>query len=289
MSACTACGSTLSPGSEFCPVCAAPVPAPSPTALTVAPPPAADVTDTVAERAPEALPAVRPEPADAGRRESWWRRLTGPRGRDEAAALEALPPPVGPPVALPAPQPPTAQPRTAQPPAAALAGAVEISPGSGPIIAAVPGFTRPEEPEPEREPEPVVELISVAEAPPADDVDRTRLASPDPAAPPVLGLPGGERLTVTGPGVLGRDPAAVVGQEVAHVVPIPDPTRSVSKTHLGFGIDAVGLWVKDLHSTNGTAVRSPEGVRTSLQPGLAVHVAPGDVVVVGDVELEVAR
>jgi len=104
-----------------------------------------------------------------------------------------------------------------------------------------------------------------------------------------LVLPGGERLEVAGDGVLGRNPAARVGTEVTHLVPVTDPTRSVSKTHLAFGLDNVGLWVEDLHSTNGTAVVSPDGTRTQLKPGLAVHVAPGDVLVVGDVELGVSR
>src|SRR5690606_19226332 len=134
-----------------------------------------------------------------------------------------------------------------------------------------------------------VPATEAAATEPADDVDRTRLAPPAERDDVALVLPGGERLTVEGTGVLGRNPAARVGTEVAHLVPVADPTRSVSKTHLAFGLDTVGLWVEDLHSTNGTAVVSIDGTRTPLTPGLAVHVAPGDVVVVGDVRVEVSR
>jgi len=180
------------------------------------------------------------------------------------------PPPDAPAPAEAAPQPASPQPASPQPAAPPLAELESVEPE--PIDA-------------DAEPPHVVPSA----ASPADDVDRTRLSTAASSGPLVLVLPGGERLEVAGAGVLGRNPAAIVGHEVTHVVPVADPTRSVSKTHLGFGVDAVGLWVKDLHSTNGTAVRSPEGVRTLLQPGLAVHVAEGDVVVVGDVELEVTR
>ncbi len=275
MRACEACGSALPPGDQFCPVCAAPVPeAPEPARLAPHP------DDVVTTPAPAS--ARDPEPTE--RRESWWRRLTGSRRRDAADSLASLPPPAGPPVAVSGP-PPAGSP--APPPAVSPASApVEIAPEPGPIIAAVPGFSRPAE-----EPRETAQEPAIAPSPPepAEDVDRTRLASPAERGPVVLELPGGERLTVTGDGVLGRNPAARVGVEVAHLVPVADPTRSVSKTHLGFGLDTIGLWVEDLHSTNGTAVVSVDGTRTPLTPGLAVHVAPGDVVVVGDVHVAVGR
>lgn len=191
----------------------------------------------------------------------------------------------------------------------ASAGVAAEPPLTPPLIAAVPGFSRPPAdppaPVPADAPAPVPaesaapvpadppagapEQPTVASVPGSDDVDRTRLAAPSEREVPVLLLPDGERLEVRGEGVLGRNPAVPVGEEVTHLVPLADPSRSVSKTHLGFGPDAVGLWVKDLHSTNGTAVVSPDGSRTLLEPGRMVHVMPGDVVLVGDVEIEVVR
>lgn len=228
-------------------------------------------------------------------------------------------------VGAPAPSEPvrTAAPVPREAPAPA-APPVPVGDTPTPLIAEVPGFSRPTAttwepgetaapqrlapaidpapvapaPEPAAAPEPASPAAPPSPAEPEagsgvldadEDVDRTRLAPAPARGELVLVLPGGERVEVTGEGVLGRNPAAPVGHEVAHLVTVSDPSRSVSKTHLGFGLDAIGLWVKDLHSTNGTAVVAPDGTRSPLTPGLAVHVQPGDVVVVGDVEVEVGR
>ncbi|NLF05140.1 MAG: FHA domain-containing protein [Actinomycetales bacterium] len=373
MTTCEACGSPLPAGAEFCPVCAAPAPAPPSVPAPAAPgsaapgpaapapggrgptttaAPGADTTNTVAASpaaapvpydAPPTGPPVAPSlgspaaPPSRQPRESWWRRLTGSRSRASTPHMASVPPPpqAGPVSAGPV-QPAPVQPAPSAP---APRQPVEIAPEPGPLIAAVPGFSRPvEEPvavppspapvpdeppatpraaEPEGAatpgtavgpgpslsltpaPEPTPASTSqpapapqpAQEAEPADDVDQTRLAGPEERGPVVLVLPGGERLTVEGRGVLGRNPAARVGEEgeVTHLVPVADPTRSVSKTHLAFGLDTVGLWIEDLHSTNGTAVVSQDGTRTPLTAGLAVHVSPGDVVVVGDVDVAVTR
>lgn len=253
------------------------------------------------------------------RRQGWQDRTAGTlvlrtaRGRTDVVVPVGSTAPTSTP-ASPGPPPPPASSHGAPPPTAPLTGAARPPAEPGvPIIAAVPGFSRPaagptadSTPVPPAAPsppgaspaDPAVQRLAALAAPSpapepaaqdASDVDQTRLAAPAERGDVVLVLPGGERLTVTGDGVLGRNPAAVVGTQVAHLVPVADPTRSVSKTHLAFGLDPVGLWVKDLHSTNGTAVVSPDGTRSLLTAGLAVHVMAGDVVVVGDVEVEVAR
>ena len=271
MTTCEACGSAVPGDIGFCPVCAAPLP-----------------EQPEADQVVDAAEPVQAEPE----RPSLWRRLVGFRNRASAPGATSSSTDAGPASALPAapPQgPPVAAP---SPPAPPLAGpspvAVEPTAPSGPIIAAVPGFSRPAA-TPDPVTPPALDPGGAAAEEDASDVDRTRLAAPAERGDVILVLPGDERLTVSGDGVLGRNPAAPVGDDVAHLVPVSDPTRSVSKTHLAFGLDSVGLWVKDLHSTNGTAVVSPDGTRTLLTPGLAVHVMPGDVVVVGDVEVGVTR
>jgi len=87
---------------------------------------------------------------------------------------------------------------------------------------------------------------------------------------------------VRGDGVVGRDPVPRHGTTADHRVQVPDPGRSVSKSHLGFGLDVGGLWVADLGSTNGSAVVGVDGVRTALEPGERAHIVRGTVVQFGD-------
>jgi predicted component of type VI protein secretion system len=63
----------------------------------------------------------------------------------------------------------------------------------------------------------------------------------------------------------------------------------VSKTHLEFGVDDRGFWVRDRGSTNGSAVVTPGGARQACPPGVTVHVAAGSTVLVGDREVRVDR
>ena len=131
------------------------------------------------------------------------------------------------------------------------------------------------------EPITAVEAVESYVAQDLDDLEHTRISARAQTGP-VLVLPGGERLTVRGSGVLGRNPSATDGEQAVHLVRVQDRTRTVSKSHLAFGSDSVGLWVRDLASTNGTAVRSADGALTELEPYVVVHVLPGDTLVVGD-------
>ena len=56
----------------------------------------------------------------------------------------------------------------------------------------------------------------------------------------------------------------------------------ISKTHLHLRVDGDGVWVTDRNSTNGSAVTTPDGLQTRLQPGVAVFVRPGSTVHFGD-------
>jgi hypothetical protein len=90
----------------------------------------------------------------------------------------------------------------------------------------------------------------------------------------------GERVDVTGPGLVGRHPAAD-DEEWVHLVAIDDPAQSVSKTHLAFWPEADRLVVTDRGSTNGTVMLDPSGVRWALLPGERVVVAAGWSLVLG--------
>lgn len=99
-----------------------------------------------------------------------------------------------------------------------------------------------------------------------------------------LDLDTGERVAVQGTGVLGRDPVAPAP---AQRIALPDPSRTLSKNHLGFGVAEGRLWVEDLHSTNGSFLDEGQGERR-LEPGVRTFVAPGGIIRCGDRTVTVA-
>jgi predicted component of type VI protein secretion system len=92
----------------------------------------------------------------------------------------------------------------------------------------------------------------------------------------------GQEVVVTGRGLLGRKPSPTDDRAFAHVIALEDPERSISKTHLEFGIEDGQLWVTDLRSTNGTRVFTAEGEVTNLVPGERCTVAAQQTVQFGD-------
>ena len=110
-----------------------------------------------------------------------------------------------------------------------------------------------------------------------DEIELTRLRTPATGTEPVpqglrLAFDTGERVDVVGDGVVGRAPQG----GVAHVVAIDDPARSLSKTHLAFGLAGPGeLWVADRGSTNGTVVVRPDGAAATLPAGMRGVVTVG--------------
>lgn len=199
-----------------------------------------------------------------------------------AAALPSATPGTGPATRVLPPTPP-AQPSGGVAPAlASPAPVVPEAPAArraparrpGALIADVPGF----DPEPEEQPAlpgPVRE----------DDIEHTQLRPPR-----ALGGAGyrlefdtGERVTVvTGTGLIGRNPAPAGDETVDQLVTITDPDRSVSKTHLKFGVGPDGFWVLDRGSTNGTWTVSPEGARAEVPRGVPVPVPVTSTVEFGD-------
>lgn len=100
---------------------------------------------------------------------------------------------------------------------------------------------------------------------------------------PVLRFDVGIDLPLQGRGVVGRNPADLGAspEPLAHLVPLEDPARSISKTHLEFGIDGTTVWVTDLHSTNGSFADDGRGERR-LEPGVRTVVPVGAVVRIGN-------
>ena len=98
----------------------------------------------------------------------------------------------------------------------------------------------------------------------------------------------GSSLDVRGRGVIGREPKAPTGAQFRHVVALADPTLTLSRTHLEFGVGDSGLWVRDCASTNGSQLEI-SGNRTQLQPKVAVLAPNGCTIHVGGRRVRVQK
>ncbi|MFC8040434.1 RDD family protein [Paenarthrobacter sp. NPDC057355] len=136
---------------------------------------------------------------------------------------------------------------------------------------------------------PVAPQLNTVPAPgmaahPDDDVERTQMRAGAARAQAVLRIrvDDGQDIQLGGSVLLGRNPAAQPGEVVEQLLPVSDPGRSISKTHLHLRVDGDGVWVTDRNSTNGSAVTTPDGLQTRLTPGEASFVRPGSTVHFGD-------
>jgi len=98
----------------------------------------------------------------------------------------------------------------------------------------------------------------------------------------VLQFSTGESVTVSGTGLVGRNPVSEPGEYFDHLVRVLDSTRSVSKTHLEFGQQEGVFWVADRYSGNGTIVREPDRPGMRCEPGKRQIVSRGGRVVIGE-------
>ncbi|WP_368496417.1 FHA domain-containing protein [Herbiconiux sp. A18JL235] len=97
----------------------------------------------------------------------------------------------------------------------------------------------------------------------------------------------GESVRVSGSGLVGRNPTPSNDEHVDYLVQIVDPQRSVSKTHLEFGVDGDQLWVRDRGSANGTRLGSGAGEPVELAAGEWTAVDRGTRIGIGDEHLDV--
>jgi uncharacterized RDD family membrane protein YckC len=231
----------------------------------------------------------------------------GMQGPYSFAPLD-LPPvqPVASPVARPAPaaqyaapsapaQPAAAQPAAAQPaPAQPRPAAQTYAPPSFSPPAAPPSFSppaaaalfHPPVPAAPTLPVPAPDAAHPDAAHPDDDVDRTQMRGGAALAVPVavlrIKLDDGRDFQLDRNVLVGRNPVGHAGEQQAQLLAVTDPGRSISKTHLHLLTDGAGIWVTDRNSTNGSAVTTPDGRRTPLQPGVPAFVSPGSTVHFGD-------
>ncbi|MDQ0826635.1 putative RDD family membrane protein YckC [Arthrobacter sp. B2I5] len=119
-----------------------------------------------------------------------------------------------------------------------------------------------------------------------DDVERTQVrpgtSGPAPVAVLRIRLDDGRDFQLDRSVLVGRNPVGQAGEQHAQLLAVDDPGRSISKTHLHLLTDGAGIWVTDRQSTNGSAVTTPDGLRTPLVPGVPTFVNPGSSVHFGD-------
>lgn len=131
-------------------------------------------------------------------------------------------------------------------------------------------------------------VVPVPAAPvhPDDDLDRTQMRGGGTYSAPVavlrIKLDDGRDFQLDRTVLVGRNPVGQTGEQQAQLLAVDDPGRSISKTHLHLLTDGPGVWVTDRNSTNGSAVTTPDGRRTPLQPGVPGFVSPGSTVHFGD-------
>lgn len=111
--------------------------------------------------------------------------------------------------------------------------------------------------------------------------------SPSPSSRPkprgrrfVLDFDDGSSVVIWGGGLIGREPVALEGANVDQIVRVNDDTLSVSRTHLEFGIDESGLWVRDCGSTNGSQIEA-RGRLTRIESQRPVAVPSGSTIHIG--------
>ena len=113
------------------------------------------------------------------------------------------------------------------------------------------------------------------------DLEETRIVQRS-GARFVLQFSTGESVSVSGTGLVGRNPVAEPGERFDSIVVISDAGKSVSKTHLEFGQDTGAFWITDRFSGNGTTVREPGGVPRRCDPGKRYRVTRGSRVDIGE-------
>ncbi|WP_254703552.1 RDD family protein [Pseudarthrobacter sp. C4D7] len=176
----------------------------------------------------------------------------------------------------PAPQVPAPNFSTPQVPAPSATMPSQSMPYTSPASFAPPAAVSPGAPVGHRVPPQHVD----------DDVERTQVrpGTGGPAQVAVLRirLDDGRDFQLDRSVLVGRNPVGQSGEQHAQLLAVDDPGRSISKTHLHLLTDGAGIWVTDRQSTNGSAVTTPDGLRTPLVPGVPTFVTPGSSVHFGD-------
>ena len=134
------------------------------------------------------------------------------------------------------------------------------------------------------------DLSELFDAPPVAVVEPPRFATEAELASVssfTVTLATGESVDITQSALLGRMPQPAEGEEFEHLIVVTDPGRSVSKTHLEFGVEGDELWISDRNSGNGSIIREPGVVPRRAQPGTRYTVVRGTRVDIGDLHLTI--
>ncbi|ACQ81456.1 FHA domain containing protein [Beutenbergia cavernae DSM 12333] len=205
----------------------------------------------------------------------------GGTGTPPAAGTPVPPPPSTPAPRVEQPRQPTAPaspsplPRTAPPPTAPIPTVSTPVPPAPAPVAPTPAPVAPQ-------PSPPADA-------PADVPDEPASADDQLTVVYVLTLDSGRTITITGSGVLGRRPQPRSGEKADHVIEVEDPGRSLSRTHIRFGVSDGSFWVEDAGSANGTWVAAPDGATTQVREGSRVDVVSGGEIRLGERRIVVER
>ena len=129
-------------------------------------------------------------------------------------------------------------------------------------------------------------------APIVDDIDEHTVLSARRSKPTywTLSMPNGAVELVTDRAiVVGREPQFMPALPQARLIPVPDPTRSVSKNHACFSLYGATLVVEDLGSTNGVIVTRPNGREDDIGVGGRTELEAGARVELGDTVISIGR
>ena len=109
-------------------------------------------------------------------------------------------------------------------------------------------------------------------------------ATDDAVRSPRFRIGGGDPLTVTAPVLIGRKPLLpriADRRDEPELLAVESPAAVVSGTHLELRLVGTRLVATDLHSTNGTVLRTASGTRR-LRAGESIVVLPGALLDLGD-------
>ena len=81
---------------------------------------------------------------------------------------------------------------------------------------------------------------------------------------------------------LGRNPTRTAERPDAELLPLIDPAKSLSKTHVLLEVEGGVLWVHDLDSTNGVFIVQANGDAVEVEPGTRAAVPAGSELEFGD-------
>ncbi|GAA1409351.1 hypothetical protein AUR04nite_22320 [Glutamicibacter uratoxydans] len=209
-----------------------------------------------------------------------------------AAPAKAPAKPAAKPAAKAAPKPAAAKaPAKAAPVAAAAAASAaskedakpkaQPKAASQPVAAKEPSAAQAPAAPPKEQPAAAPEIVQPATYDPDMDGGETRLR---PAADVEVHLlfDDGADILVEESALIGRNPQPAEGMDVAELLVVDDPQRTVSKTHLLVAAGPQGVWVTDQGSANGTYISNADGAERKLEAGTPAAAVFGSIVHFGE-------